>query len=114
MEVWKGDILVADIEEMEAMDASEIYSERLNTKEVIFPREMDFSSRGRIKLPEGDWELRTSTLMREHPIRGEGHVYFLGESEGSLPQPHDSLPDVGEAINVFLVYVRKLHIPPSR
>ena len=34
-------------------------------------------------------------------IRGEGHVDFLGESEGSLPQPHDSLPDAGEAINDF-------------
>ena len=32
--LWKGDILVADIEELETMDASEIYSERLNAKEV--------------------------------------------------------------------------------
>ena len=31
--------MVADIEELEAMDASEIYSKRLNTKEVIFPNE---------------------------------------------------------------------------
>ena len=30
--VWKGDTLVADIEELETMDASEIYSERLNAK----------------------------------------------------------------------------------
>ena len=34
-----GDILVADIEELETMDASEIYSQRLNAKEVIFPKE---------------------------------------------------------------------------
>ena len=34
-------------------------------------------------------------------IRGEGHVDFLGESEGFLPQPHDSFPDAGEAINDF-------------
>ena len=27
--IWKGDILVADIEELETMDASEIYSRRL-------------------------------------------------------------------------------------
>ena len=33
---WKGDVLVADIEELETMDASEIYSKRLNAKEVIF------------------------------------------------------------------------------
>ena len=32
------DILVADLEELETMDASEIYSKRLNAKEVIFPK----------------------------------------------------------------------------
>ena len=37
--IWKGDILVADIEELETMDASEIYSKRLSAKEVIFPKE---------------------------------------------------------------------------
>ena len=31
--------MVADIEELETMDASEIYSKRLNAKEVIFPKE---------------------------------------------------------------------------
>ena len=36
--VWNGDTLVADIEELETMDASEIYSKRLNAKEVIFPK----------------------------------------------------------------------------
>ena len=33
--VWKGDILVADIEELEKLDASEIYPTRLNAKEVL-------------------------------------------------------------------------------
>ena len=42
-----------------------------------------------------------NTLIREHPIRGESHRDFLGESEGSLPPPHDSFPDAGEAINDF-------------
>ena len=32
--IWKGDILVANIEELEALDESEIYSKRLNAKEV--------------------------------------------------------------------------------
>ena len=41
------------------------------------------------------------TLIRPRPIQGDGHVDFLGESEGSLPQPHDSLSDAGEAINDF-------------
>ena len=37
--IWNGDILVAYLEELETMDASEIYSKRLNAKEVIFPKE---------------------------------------------------------------------------
>ena len=37
--IWKGDVLVADLEELETMDASEIYSKRLNAKEVIFSKE---------------------------------------------------------------------------
>ena len=87
------------------MDASEIYSERLNAKEVILPKENGKfifpAADGRIKFIGGDKELTTSTLTRPRPIQGEGHVGFLGESEGSLPPPHDSLPDAGEAINDF-------------
>ena len=40
-------------------------------------------------------------MIRQRPIRGESHLDFLGESEGSLPPPHDSFPDAGEAINDF-------------
>ena len=104
--IWKGDVLIADLEELETMDASEIYSKRLNAKEVIFPQEKgEFIcpvADGRIKLPGGDQELRTPTLMRDHPIRRESHVDFLGESEGSPPPPpQDSYPDAVEAINDF-------------
>ena len=84
--IWKGDVLVADIEELETMDACEIYSKRLNAKEVILPKENgNFIfpiADGRIKLSGGDQDLRTSTLIRERPIRGESHLDFLGESEG--------------------------------
>ena len=94
------------------MDASEIYSKRLNAKGVIFLKqgEFIFSNRrwGRITTPGGDQELRTSTLVRHRPIQGESNIDFLGQSEGSHPQPHDSLPDAGEAINDFW------SIPPSR
>ena len=61
--------------------------------EFIFP-----IADGRIKFIGGDQELRTSTLVRHRLIQADGHVDFLGESEGSLPQPHDSFPDAGEAI----------------
>ena len=85
--MWKGDMMVADSEEMETMDASEIYAKRLNAKEVIFPKENGKFifpvADGRIKISGGDQELRTSTLIRPRPIQGEGHVDFLGETEGS-------------------------------
>ena len=86
------------------MDASEIYSKRLNAKEVIFPQKGEFTfpiADGRIKTPGDDQVLRTSTLIRPRPIQGESNIDFLGESEGSLPQPQDSLPDAGEARNHF-------------
>ena len=70
--IWKGDIMVADINELETMDASEIYSKRLNAKEVIFPKEngkIHFPvADGRIKFVGGDEDLRTSTLIRERPV----------------------------------------------
>ena len=44
-EIWKGDILVA-LEELETMDASEIYSRWFNAKEVTLPKwKFNFSSR---------------------------------------------------------------------
>ena len=80
--IWKGDVLISDHEELETMDASEIYSIRLNAKEVIFPKPGEFIfpiTDGRIKHTGGDQELRTSTLVRHRPIPEESNVDFLGE-----------------------------------
>ena len=119
--IWKGDVLIADLQELETMDASEIYSKRLNAKEVIFPRENGKYifpvADGRIKFAGGDQELGTSTLIRDHPIRGESQRDFLGESVGSPPPPpHDSFPDAGEAINDFWSmsgnFIYRHHIEP--
>ena len=118
--IWKGDILVADIEELETTDASEIYSTRLNAKEVTFPKENgEFIfpiADGRIKPLGGDQDLRTSTSIREHPIRGESHIDFLQKPEGSLPPPHNSFPDAGEAINDFWSmsgnFIDRHHVEP--
>ena len=68
----KCDVLIADLEELETMDASEIYSRRLNAKEVIFPKLGEFIfpiADGRIKTLGGDQDLRTSTLIRHRPIQ---------------------------------------------
>ena len=64
--------MVEHIEQLETMDTSEIYSKRLNAKEVIFPKENEKfifpTADGRIKLSGGDQELRRPTLIRDHPI----------------------------------------------
>ena len=110
--------MVADVEELETMDASEMYSKGLNAKEVIFPKENgNFIfpiADGRIKLPGGDQDLRTPTLIREHPIQGESNIDFLGESERSLPPPYDSFPDAVEAINDFWSMSGNFNNSPSR
>ena len=102
------------------MDVSEIYSKKTQCERGdISPRKrrMYFPiADGRIKPLGGDQDLRTSTLIRQRPVRGESHVDFLGESEGSLPQPHDSLPDAGESINVFWSmsgnFIYRHHVEP--
>ena len=118
--IWKGDVLIADLEELETMDASEIYSKRLNAKEVKFPKEngnfvFPIADR-RIKTLGGDQDLRTSTLVRHRLIQEESNIDFLGESEGSLPQPQESFPDAGEAINDFWSmsgnFIYRHHVEP--
>ena len=47
--------MVADIEELETTDASEIYSKRLNAKEVIFPNE-----KGELIFPIADGRINLS------------------------------------------------------
>ena len=103
--IWKGDVLIADLEELVTMDASEIYSKRLNAKEVIFTKENgEFFVAvpdGRIKTLGGDQEMRTSTLVRHRPIQGASNVIF---------------PDAGEAMNDFWSmsgnFIYRHHVEP--
>ena len=87
---------------------------------MIFPKQGEFIlpiADGRIKTPGGDQELRTSTLIRHRPTQEESNIDFLGESEGSLPQPQDSLLDAGEAINDFWSmsgnFIYRHHVEPG-
>ena len=70
---------------------------------------------GRIKFAGGDQKLRTPTLIRERPIRGESRIDSLG-AEGSLPPPQDSLKDASEAINDFWFmsgnFIYRHHVEP--
>ena len=73
--IWKGDIMVADIEDLEEMDASELHARRLNAKEVLTPmRGEKFIfpvADGTVRIFGREQRLRTSTLTRERPERGE-------------------------------------------
>ena len=55
-------------------------------------------------------------MVRHRPIQGESHIEFLGDSEGSLPPPHDSFPDAVEAINDFWSmsrnFIYRHHVEP--
>ena len=92
-----------DIEELEKIDASEIFAWRFHAKDVLthpnggtikFP-----IAGGTVKLSRGDQVLRTSTSIRDNPDRGEERGNLPGESDGSSPPLQDSSPDDGEARN---------------
>ena len=63
--IWKGDIMIADIAELEEMDASELHARRLNAKEVLTPqRSGNFIfpvADGTVKIFGSGQRLRTST-----------------------------------------------------
>ena len=117
----KGDIVVAHIEELEKMDKPEIHAGRLNDKEVFnAPKKVNISyfpiADGTVKHSGGEQVLRTATLIRDNPDRGEEQENLLGDQTG-LHQHlfQDSSPDDGEARNDFWsVHFRKLHLPLSR
>ena len=67
--------MVADIEELEEMDASEHHARRLNAQEVLTPmkgQKIIFPvADGRVKITAGDRSLRPSTLIGDSPERRE-------------------------------------------
>ena len=68
--IWKGDHLVADVEELRNLDASEIHARRLNAKEVLVPKqEMISYSRAQMEWLSWQQKVRKS----EHPSQLEIH-----------------------------------------
>ena len=102
--IWKGDIMVADSEEMERMDASELHARRLNAKEMLTPRKVEKLifpvAGGTVKIFGAEQRLRTSTLIRDRPDRREEQEILRGKSDElhypTLPQ-EDSTRDDEEA-----------------
>ena len=117
--IWKGDILVADTEELEQMDASKIYAKRLNAKKVLTHMSGEkfiFQiADGTVKLSGGDQVLRTSTLIRDRPDRGEELGNLQRESDGSSSTPlRDSSLYDRDAWNDFWSISGRFYLPSSR
>ena len=94
--IWKWDILIADIEELEKKDASDVYSRRINAKEVLMRQKGDefifpFADGTAILLVR-DYEFREPTPRREQTVRSED---LSGEVQGEPeePQPTESRAD---------------------
>ena len=96
--------MVADIEELEEMDASELHARRLNAKEVLTPQwsgNFIFPvADGTVKIFGREQRLGTPTLTRDRPERGEEQEILQGESDelqSPTPLQDDSAQDDAEA-----------------
>ena len=80
--------MVADIEKLEEMDASELHARRLNAKEVLTPQRS-----GNFLFPVADGtvreqRLKTSTSTRDRPERGEEQEILQGNQMNYTLQPY--------------------------
>ena len=92
--IWKGDIL--NLEDLEKMDASEIYPRRTTAKDVFIRQKDDefifLFADGTAKLLGGDCEFRESTLRREPIVWSEDFSRELHDEPGES-QPTESTDD---------------------
>ena len=80
--IWKGDVLIADLEELETMDASEIYSKRLNAKEDISPRKYFSNCRWTNQTSQRRPGLENIRLDSGSTSRTKSGRFFLENQEG--------------------------------
>ena len=97
----KGDIMIAEIEGLEEMDASELHARRLNAKEVLTPMKGD-----NLKIPVADGTVKTP-----------GGNRCLKPSTSPNPLQDDSTRDDAEAENDFWSYsgdsIYRHHVEPT-
>ena len=69
--IWKGDVIVGDIEELEILDALEIHARRLNAKEVLRKKRVNILySRSQMEQQDCVEEITKS----ENPLCGENNL----------------------------------------
>ena len=73
--ICKGDILIADLEDLETLDASDDYPRRIKAREVLISQKDDEFvfpiADGRAKLSGREYGFRAPTRRREQPVRSE-------------------------------------------
>ena len=84
---WKGDVLVADIEKLEQMDASEIYAKRLNTKEVRTSMSGEKLNSDRRWNGETLWRRSGSENIHLNPGSSRPSKEIFEENQTDLLQP---------------------------
>ena len=115
--------MIADIEQLEQMDASELHARRLNAKEVLTPqRSTNFIipvADGTVNLFGREQRLKTSTLTWERPERDEEQEILQGKSDelhAPAPLQDDSTRDDAEAKNDFWSitgdFIYRHHVEP--
>ena len=116
--IWKGDILIADIEDFKNLDASEIYPRKINAKEVLITQKgEEFISPvtdGTAQLLGRDYEFREPTLWRKQTVWSED---LGGEIQGELeePQPTESKDDAEARKDFWSIqgdFIYRHHIEP--
>ena len=105
---WKGDILVADLEDLEKLDASDIYLRRINAKEVLIRQKDDEFifpiADGTAKLSGRDNAFRESTLRREPTVRSEDFSRELHDEPGES-QPTETTDDAEARADLWSIQV---------
>ena len=99
--------MVADTEEFEEMDASELHARRLIAKEVLTPQRSEIHFPGRRWNSQNPWRRSTSETIHLYPgsLRTRTRTRsFQGKSDGlhsPTPLQDDSTSDDAEAKNDF-------------
>ena len=108
--IWKGDIMVADIEELEQMDASELHCAKGSMQRMCQRQKKGYnfcysqSQMEQSNFLEEIKDLRTSTLILDRRDRGEEQGNLQGESDelhSPTPLQDDSTLDDAEVKNDF-------------
>ena len=111
------DNLIADIEELENLDETEVHARRLNAKEVITASSNEIFifpvAEGTAKLSGRDHGVREPTLMRAQPVVSEDLREELQVSS-ERSQPTDDTKDDAKARNDFLSNRRRFYLSSSR